>query len=123
MNSGIDDEVTPSSTIARSALPSRRRAAYSPAAMLIGIVMSRARPASLAERPAAAEDLGQDRLAGHERFAEVERDDALRSTRRSGSMQRPVGAEPLVEGVDALLRRERPEDRPPDVARQDVGDR
>ena len=54
MNSGIDDEVTPSSTIARSTFRSRRRAAYSPAAMAVGIVMTRARPASFAERPAAA---------------------------------------------------------------------
>ena len=54
MNSGIDDEVTPSSTIARSTFRSRRRAAYNPAAIAVGIVMSRARPASLAERPAAA---------------------------------------------------------------------
>ncbi len=55
MNSGIDDEVTPSSTIARSTFRSRRRAAYRPGRRWpIGIVMSRARPASLAERPTAA---------------------------------------------------------------------
>ena len=35
---------------------------------------------------------------------------------------RAVGAEPLVERVDALLGRERPEDRPADVVRQHVRD-
>ena len=58
-NSGIDDEVTPSSTIARSTGLSRRRAAYRPAAMASGIVISRARPASLAERPIASSSCGR----------------------------------------------------------------
>ncbi len=57
-NSGIDDDVTPSRTMARSLGRSRRRAAYSPAMMASGIVSSRARPASLAERPIAAANVG-----------------------------------------------------------------
>jgi hypothetical protein len=59
MNSGMDDVVTPIRTIARSLLPSLRLAAYKPARMLIGMVMSNARPASLAERPTAPRSCGK----------------------------------------------------------------
>jgi hypothetical protein len=65
-----------------------------------------------------AEHLG-DGTAEGERVAHVERQQAgdpvevLRD-------QRFVGAEPLVQGVHRPLVRERPEDRPPDVARQNL---
>ena len=77
MNSGIDDEVTPSSTIARSAFRSRRRAAYSPAAMLDRDRDDQGQAGELGRAPDRREDLGQHRLPGHERVTEVEGDEAL----------------------------------------------
>src|SRR3954454_18219981 len=58
-NSGIDDDVTPSRTIPRSTGLSRRLAAYRPAAIAIGIVRKRARPASFADRTMAAASCGR----------------------------------------------------------------
>ena len=52
-NSGIDELATPSVTIERSASVLRRRAAKKPAAMASGIVITRAKTTSLAERPSA----------------------------------------------------------------------
>ena len=46
----------------------------------------------------------------------------LRIARRYCSMSGSFVPEPFVERVDALLGRERPQDRPPDVSRQHVGD-
>ena len=48
--SGIDELARPSVTIERSAIVLRRRAANIPAAMAIGIVITRPNAASLAER-------------------------------------------------------------------------
>src|SRR4029453_11694085 len=57
-NSGIDEVETPNRTIARSVRRSRRLAARSPAAIEIGMVMSRARPAIFAELTIAAPIVG-----------------------------------------------------------------
>ena len=60
-------------------------------------------------------------LVRHERVAEVERDEVAHRAHVLLD-ERIVRAQLLVERVDALLGRERAQDRPPDVGRQDVGD-
>ena len=74
-NSGMDEVVTPVRTMARSATLSRRRAAYSPARMLIGTVRTSARAASCADRPMAANSVGTTGWLDDERVAEVQGDE------------------------------------------------
>ena len=92
-----------------------------PAAMAIGIVSTRPRAASLADRPSAGHSRSVTGTLVLERVAPVERDRALQQPPVLLE-QRVVGAELLVQGVDRLLRGERPEDAAADVAGQHVDD-
>ena len=86
-----------------------------------GIVMSSASPASFADRPIASASSGRTGLLVTNEFpkSSVNTPDDRVDVPLD---ERPVGAQPLVERIDALLRRERAEDRPADVVGQDVGD-
>ncbi len=95
-NSGMEDEVTPSSTIARSDFLSLRRAANRPAVMASGIVMRRARPASLAELIMAATSWGR---TGEPFTNESPKSSVNTPTIESDVLDedRAVGAQPLVD--------------------------
>ena len=100
--SGIDELASPRVTIDRSASVLRRRAANIPAAMATGIVITRPRAASLAERQKAGHSRS---VTGTPNWYESPQSNviALFSTRPYCCEERVVGADLLVHRVDRLL--------------------
>ena len=87
----------------------------------IGIVSSRAYAARMADRPTAPRIAGNTGWRFWNEFPEVERDEV---PHRPDVLlgERIVRPESLVDGIDRLLRGERPSDRPSDIVGQDIGD-